>query len=199
MPTVLLLLSGAVVKRSRCNLAVTPSVLLRSTRSQSLLGALDQEHTMAKAALFSGLRGLVWDLYKFAGCHSRAHDTPDESPEDVYGVCDEPRDGLWAPKPLGLCNTGCSVHLTQLGFRFETSRSDSASPKPKSQPQHRSEPTKPPHKGLTSRGYPEPKTRPNEARSRPQGLLLYSISLMKHRRARSRPNERRVWVVVRGK
>ena len=49
---------------------------------------------MAKAALFSGLRGLARDLYKFAGCHSRAPDTPDESPEDVYGVCEESRDGL---------------------------------------------------------------------------------------------------------
>ena len=50
---------------------------------------------MAKAALFSGLRGLARDLYTFPGCHSRAHGTPDESPEDVYGACDEsPR---WAP------------------------------------------------------------------------------------------------------
>ena len=86
MPTLLLLLSGAVVKRSRCNLAVTPSVLLRSTRSQSLLGALDQEHTMAKAALFSGLRGLARDLSKFPGCRSQARDTPVDGPEDVYRV-----------------------------------------------------------------------------------------------------------------
>ena len=66
--------------------AVTPSVLLRSTRSQSLLGALDQEHTMAKAALFSGLRAPARDLSKFPSCRSRAHDTPVDGPEDVYGV-----------------------------------------------------------------------------------------------------------------
>ena len=65
---------------------------------------------MAKAASFSGLRGLARDLYEFAGCHSRAHDTPNESPEDVYGVCDEARDGLWTPKPLGLCNTESTAH-----------------------------------------------------------------------------------------
>ena len=41
---------------------------------------------MAKAALFSGLRGLARDLYKFPGCHSRAHDTPADGPEAVYGV-----------------------------------------------------------------------------------------------------------------
>ena len=84
---------------------------------------------MAKAALFSGLRGLVRDLYKFAGCHSRAHDTPDASPEDVYGGCDESRDGLWTPKPLGLCNRESAVK--QLCSGSETSLGDSASPKPK--------------------------------------------------------------------
>ena len=41
---------------------------------------------MAKAALFSGLRGLARDLYKFAGCHSRAHDTPADGREDVLSV-----------------------------------------------------------------------------------------------------------------
>ena len=38
---------------------------------------------MAKAALFSGLRGLARDLYKFPGCRSRAHDAPVDGPEDV--------------------------------------------------------------------------------------------------------------------
>ena len=46
------------------NLAVTPSVLLRSTRSQNLLGAMDQEHTMPGSATFFELWAWVRDLYR---------------------------------------------------------------------------------------------------------------------------------------
>ena len=49
---------------------------------------------MAKAALFSGLRAPAGDLYKFAGCRSRGHDTPADGPEDVHSVSHESRDGL---------------------------------------------------------------------------------------------------------
>ena len=45
-------------------LAVTPSVLLRSTRSQNLLGAMDQEHTMPGSATFFELWAWVRDLYR---------------------------------------------------------------------------------------------------------------------------------------
>ena len=67
---------------------------------------------MAKAALFSGLRGLARDLYTFAGCRSRAHDTPADGPEDVHSVSHESRDGLRTPEPL--CNTGSVTSLPQL-------------------------------------------------------------------------------------
>ena len=67
---------------------------------------------MAKAALFSGLRGLARDLYKFAGCRSRAHDTAADGPEDVYGVGHESRSGPSPPEPL--CNTEFVTSLPQL-------------------------------------------------------------------------------------
>ena len=49
---------------------------------------------MAKAALFYGLRGLAGDLYRFAGCRSRAHDTPADGPEDVHSMSHKSRDRL---------------------------------------------------------------------------------------------------------